>query len=180
MGNCHCSNGYPRIYNLFIVPSPTHSPTPLRSHRGVMSLSVVQAVCIVAVTAVLWRLFGTYVVKSSLSKLPGPPRSSFWIGVLSFSVGHMTYRCVIHIFRSHRKNCREREDDTDKECPQYASCVAKQSQYTITKIERPWFEHYLWMRGKYPSTEDRNDVAQVQCHGGQRKNCVCSHRTRKV
>ena len=49
------------------------------------ALSVLQAVLLPVVSYVLWSIFRPFVVKSSLSNIPGPPAESWWKGVCLLS-----------------------------------------------------------------------------------------------
>ena len=56
-----------------------------------------------------------------------------------------TYGCVVHIDGGDGEVVGEREDDDDKERPQYAVHIRRPAKEAIAHIERTRLEDHLWV-----------------------------------
>ncbi len=79
---------------------------------------------------------------------------------------------IVHRLRSDGQDGREREDDADEERPQYAVHVRCPSEEAVAHIERPGHELNFGMIPVPSAAEDRDDVRQIERHGGHRENRV--------
>lgn len=91
-----------------------------------------------------------------------------------------TYRCIVHVLGCDWADCRQRENNNDEYCPNYAYPVSELSEESITHIKGSGFELNLGMVVENTAKENRDNIAQVECHRREREHSIGSDRTSKI